>query len=411
VITNVAGAVTSAPARRYVVPPATNMVKGNYPNAASVRLPYFYHRPAPYDPERLYPLVILMHGTPIDENVLPGLFVSGADTMVFASYNQQATDPVILVWPSRRAGDNSWTPANLQLVSELIDKLMADFSIDTNRVCIAGISEGLHAAWDLVGMRPSFFAAAGFAAGWSGATQARLIQEVPAWVWCAANDDAGQLGNTRQLVQALRNVGGRPIYTEYLIGDHLDGVMMALRTPVVIDWFLAQRRGSPYTNEPLVSITSPTCEPAITTGASVVSLAGEAEALSQPVTSITWKNNLTRQTGPIQGTNTWSVSAIPLRAGTNTILVTATTTSWSAGFRGNTTFNDTLTVIQSPIRATLTLQGTEAILNWSGGAPPYYVQRATDLIAGDWTDYLPDATPPVSLPLTGQAGFYRIVGQ
>jgi predicted peptidase len=82
-----------------------------------------------------------MHGTPIDENVLPGLFVSGADTRVFASYNQQTTDPVILVWPSRRAGDNLWTPAYLQLVSGLIDKLMADFSIDTNRLYIAGISE------------------------------------------------------------------------------------------------------------------------------------------------------------------------------------------------------------------------------------------------------------------------------
>jgi len=68
-------------------------------------------------------------------------------------------------------------------------------------------------------------------------------------------------------------------------------------------------------------------------------------------------------------------------------------------------------VIQSPIQATLTIQETEVVLNWSGGAPPYYVQRATDLIAGDWTVYLPDATPPVPLPLTGQAAFYRILGQ
>ena len=72
---------------------------------------------------------------------------------------------------------------------------------------------------------------------------------------------------------------------------------------------------------------------------------------------------------------------------------------------------DTLTVIQSPIQATLALQGTQALLNWAGGGPPYRVQRATDLAMGDWTDYLTDATPPVPLPLTGQAGFYRIVGQ
>ena len=82
-----------------------------------------------------------------------------------------------------------------------------------------------------------------------------------------------------------------------------------------------------------------------------------------------------------------------------------------AGLGGTTTFNDTLTVIQSPIQATLGWQGAEALLNWTGGGPPYRVQRATDLNAGNWTDFLPNATPPVTLPLDGEAGFYRILGQ
>jgi len=38
------------------------------------------------------------------------------------------------------------------------------------------------------------------------------------------------------------------------------------------------------------------------------------------------------------------------------------------------------------------------------------VQRATDLSAGDWTDFLTNATPPVSLPLTNPTAFYRLVG-
>ncbi len=140
--TNAYGAITSAPVRLYVVPPSANMVKGNYTNTSSVRLPYFYDLPAGYDPLRRYPLVILMHGTPGDETTAPPFFASYAATRVFASYGQQATDPVILVWPSRRPGDNSWTDPYLQLVSGLIDKLIADFSIDTNRVYIAGRVRG-----------------------------------------------------------------------------------------------------------------------------------------------------------------------------------------------------------------------------------------------------------------------------
>ena len=105
-------------------------------------------------------------------------------------------------------------------------------------------------------------------------------------------------------------------------------------------------------------------------------------------------------------------TGIPLVANkTNLINVTATTTSWSAAYGGNTTFNDTLTVIQSALRVTLTWQGSEALLKWSGGGPPYRVQRATDLAVGDWTDYLTNVVPPVTVPFEGSTGFYRLVGQ
>ncbi len=410
VVSNAEGALTSAPVRLYVVPPSTTMVKGNYTNAASLRLPYFYHLPIPYDPQRRYPLAILMHGTPGDENTIPQFLASYSATMVLASYHQQATDPVILVWPTRRAGNNDWTEPYLRQVSGLIDQLIADFSVDTNRICIAGGSEGVHAAWDLVGMRPSFFASMWLAAGWSGVTQARFIKDVPAWIWCASDDSL--VGDTRSLVGALRSAGGKPIYTEYASGGHYEGIFMGMRTPVVMDWVLAQRRGDPGIHEPLLSIARPTSESTLTTGASVVSLAGQAEALGQPVTSITWRNLLSGQKGSAQGTNDWSVSNIPLRADrTNTVEVTATTTSWSAGYRGNTTFSDTISILCSPIRATLALQGPGVILSWTNGVPPFAVQRATDLGPGDWTVLLTNAIPPLTVPLDGEVRFYRVLGQ
>jgi hypothetical protein len=144
----------------------------------------------------------------------------------------------------------------------------------------------------------------------------------------------------------------------------------------------------------------------------VVSLAGQAEALGQPVTSVTWTNLWSGPTGSAQGTNDWSVNNIPLRADqTNIVLVTATTTSWSAGYRGNTTFNDTLSIVCSPIRATLALQGPGVILSWTNGVPPFAVQGATDLGRGDWTELLTDASPPLTFPLDGEVRFYRVLGQ
>ena len=148
---------------------------------------------------------------------------------------------------------------------------------------------------------------------------------------------------------------------------------MALCTPASVDWLLAQRRGVAPTNEPLLSITNPTRRRVLLTGATNLNLAGSAAALGRDVTRVTWTNFANNAKGVASGTNLWSVTNIPLVANkTNVIVVVATTTSWAPAFGGNTTFNDTLTVIQSPIRATLALQGTRSDpeLDWRRPALP-----------------------------------------
>jgi hypothetical protein len=134
--------------------------------------------------------------------------------------------------------------------------------------------------------------------------------------------------------------------------------------------------------------------------------------MGQGVTGVAWTNFANNVKGLATGTDAWTVTNIPLVASkTNVVAVVATTTSWVPQYGGVTTFNDTLTVACYPIQAALGLQGTQGTLNWTGGGPPYRVQRVTDLAVGDWTDSLTNATPPVSVPLTSQAGFYRVVGQ
>ena len=188
---------------------------------------------------------------------------------------------------------------------------------------------------------------------------------------------------------------------------------MSLFTPAIVDWTLAQRRGLPPATDPLLAITSPTQGAVFATGATNLNLAGAATVFGEAVIRVVWTNTANQATGDASGSNTWTATGIPLQGNkTNLLSVIATTTAtWAPAFGGNTTFNDTLTVIQSPLSATLVFQGTDALLNWTGGGPPYRVQRAADLATGDWTDFLPNATPPVTLPLTGQARFYRIVGQ
>ncbi len=423
VVTNLAGAVTSAPARLWVVPPASGVVKTNFTNNLG-RLPYCYVLPTNYDAGRYYPLWLSFHGTPGDETMAFPFITNGPGYMLMTSHCRQPPDPVIQLWPTRRAGDESWTDAYLRQVSALLDQFLTRFNVNTNRIYVTGASEGLYAAWDMIAMRPGCFAGATLTAGWQETRPAAAVKDVPVWAWCAEDDAAGELASTQQAVRALRLAGGNVRYTEYAAGAYTDsttgttydthgaGIVMGFFTRAIVDWILAQRRGVPSTAQPLLSITNPAAQAVWPTGATNLSLSGSALALDQNVTSVTWTHLANNAKGLAAGTNAWSVQSIPLVANkTNVVEVVGVTTSWAPAYGGNTTFNETLMVVCYPIRAALALQGTSALLNWTGGGPPYRVQRATDLAAGDWTDFLTNAVPPVTLPLDRPARFYRIAGQ
>jgi hypothetical protein len=311
----------------------------------------------------------------------------------------------------------------LDCATNLLSQLRMQFSIDPDRFYVTGLSMGGFFTWAMVARYPELWAAAApLSGGWqynSFKDFARSLR-VPVWNFHAADDGSVSVGMSDSAVSSLRGAGANIIYTRYQTGGHPIWAT-AYSTPPFMGWLLAQRRGVASANEPLLSITSPTSEAVYWTGATNLSLAGTAAALGQAITKVTWTNTANLRTGTASGTNTWSVTGIPLLPSrTNSVVLLATTTSWAgyggagaAGSGGNTTFNRTLTVIQSPLHATLTLQGTNTVLSWTGAAGPFRVQRASNLAAGDWTDLFPNATPPVTLPLPlgGEAGFYRIVGQ
>lgn len=68
-----------------------------------------------------------------------------------------------------------------------------------------------------------------------------------------------------------------------------------------------------------------------------------------------------------------------------------------------------LTVIPA-LTLAITHQGTEVNLTWSGGAPPYVVERAAELPAAVWSGIVTTEVQNVTLPPTGSQGFLRVRG-
>ena len=408
-VSNASGSVTSYVARLYAVPTTSKLIRANHTNAASLRLPYFYHLPTGYDPARRYPLILQFTGAFIDEtsifSILPAQF------FVHTSFARQAANPSLVVYVTRRAGDvNDWTAQHLKQVAALVDEMMTAFSVDTNRVYVLGFSQGAPAAWDLLRLRPSLFAAAGLAAGGKGTAPPLSIKDVPMRVWHAADDSSASVSQSRDLVEALRRAGGHPIYTEFETGDHIGGIGQGHMSPVIYDWLMAQRRGVAFNGGPRLSITTPGSAEILVTSSATVALAGSAEAIGQTVTRVSWENLTTRAKGDALGTDSWSVAAVPLRGNaTNIIVVTATTPSGFPVNGGTTTFSDTRSVLSPPITVSVIRQGTILALTWIGGTGPYIVQKATNLALANWQDYLTNAQSPFSLEADDSIGFYRVV--
>ncbi len=412
-VSNLAGAVTSQLAQLSVGQ------TGLQTNAQGRRLPYRLFLPPNYDPATNYPMVLFWHGAGGMGTDNQGQLIDTTAQYVFLNATNMARHPCFFLAPQIPAPSGTYDPMTYWLVyhdlaAELLGRLQSEFSIDPERLYVTGLSMGGMVSWAMLARFPDLFAAGVPVCGswyFTDIWQQYLLIRSPVWNFHAADDGTVAVVYSDNAILQLRRVGQNPIYTRYASGGH-GSWTPAYGTPGLVDWVMAQRGGVTPTNEPLLSISNPTLQAVLPTGATNLNLAGSAAALGRDVIRVTWTNYANNAKGLASGTNVWSAANIPLVANkTNVIAVVATTTSWAPALGGNTTFNDTLTVIQSPLRTTLTLQDTNAVLNWTGGGPPFRVQRATDLAAGDWTDFLNNARPPVPLALTGQAGFYRILGQ
>lgn len=416
-VRNPGGTVVSPAARLVVVPPTAEYPKRNYTNTAGARIPYVIHVPANYDPARHYPLVCFLHGASWNESALPAGFENWPNVVAVTSYRQQATDPVIMVWPTLKTTDSDWSSTVLRQVLDLLDALQTEYNVDPQRIYVGGYSLGVAGVWNLLGLRPDLFAGALVWAGGAGNAPAQSIKGVPLWAFLARDDEFG-VGSAQNLIASLREAGGHPLYSEFKTGGHEGPMRVASCSPVVLNWLFAQRRGQPPAPPFAVEVAGPNGPPPTVTGAPSVNLAGTARAMAGNITAVSWENRANRIKGVAStdrhaDTTSWVADHIPLAAGkTNVLIVVATLdTTWAPAFGGNTTFSDTVSVFSTPVRLSLTLSGGEAILDWSGGVPPFSVEVAPAVHGTAWSLLGENVTPPLTVPAPNGTQFYRVGGQ
>lgn len=324
---------------------AADFVFRSYTDALGTT-PYRLFVPKTYNAAVRYPVVLFLHGageqgtnntSQMNNNANGALvFVQGPSGTADTTY--ETTYPCFMIVPQTSDGwDNDRRRIHLRAI---LAELQAAYSIDAEQLYLTGLSMGGHGSWDQLAQNPTTYAAAIPICGW-GAGNESQFKHVPLWVFHSENDGTVGVSGSDNVVNALRNNGGNPIYSRYTLGGHGSWVE-AYKNPRLVHWLFAQRRGARPALPSALRV-------ALATEAATATLSGwtTPEALA---TSLTWvRTDLGSGTGSsatpgaVTGTNAWSVADLPLRAGVNTFRILATGTSFSSANGGVTTFSDTWT--------------------------------------------------------------------
>jgi predicted peptidase len=188
------------------------------------------------------PLITFLHG--IRERGRGG-FISGMFAQMVKQYLKEI--PAVVLLPQCRP-DNFWADAPMdRMVAGQIESVSAEFSIDTRRQYLLGVSMGGYGVWHFAAAYPQKFAALVSICGGSPLTTgerfspiAEKVGRTPAWLFHGAEDRVVQVSESRSLVAALKARQGNVKYTEYPQVGH-NVWLNALGEKELIPWLLAQK--------------------------------------------------------------------------------------------------------------------------------------------------------------------------
>jgi alkaline phosphatase D len=203
-------------------------------------LPYRLYSPPLKSKEDRLPLVIFLHGVGArgDDNQ-----IQLAKTGFLELINQSGfpkKHPCFILAPQCAESAN-WSAQNGDALTGLIEQLVLDNQIDTNRIYITGQSMGGFGTWEAIRRDPKRFAAAAPICGGGDPDMSASFVHIPVWAFHGADDQVVKPEKSREMIESLKNAGGSPRYTELKGVGHASWVN-AYGAPDLWDWMFRQQR-------------------------------------------------------------------------------------------------------------------------------------------------------------------------
>lgn len=225
-------------------------------------MPYRLYIPENYNPSTSYPLVLFLHGGGERGQDNEKQLLGSDGAVIWAAPETQAKREAFVLAPQARDNyDGGFTVTrnndnivnlskvfefskDLDTAYEILQQVLNEYHIDTNRIYSTGLSQGGYGTFNLNIAYPDLFAAMVPIAGGGDPEMVEVLKDKPIWAFHAEDDSVIPVEHTRDAIQAIKEAGGNPVYTEYseeLGYDHASWEA-AYDNEEMIEWMFQQKK-------------------------------------------------------------------------------------------------------------------------------------------------------------------------
>jgi len=279
VVAGIAGTRADAVAAGAVAP--ADLEARTFTDDSGHVLPYRIYVPRNLPADRKVPLVLFLHGSGGRGNDNLHQLTDQPAPLVFVQPDNQARWPLFMVAPQcpldqqwvampwgaptgkgQRPAQPTWPMA---ATMALIDQLQKQYpSIDAKQLYVTGMSMGGFGTYDAAARNPGKWRAAVPICGGYDETQVGPLVNLPLWAFHAADDPTVSVSRTREIIAAIRKLGGHPRYTEYPASAHHGHFswIPAYGDPELLPWMFGAPAGKAAENAPGKAPASTAAKPA-----------------------------------------------------------------------------------------------------------------------------------------------------
>ena len=205
---------------------------------------YLLALPKEYDAksDKRWPLMLFLHGAGERGTQLNKVAFHGPPKLIAAGKEF----PFIVVSP-QCPNEECWSD---DVLMALLDNVITQHHVDTNRIYLTGLSMGGYGSWSLAAKYPERFAAVAPICG--GGTiidlllttkaKQKAFKTLPIWAFHGGKDPVVPLAESEKMVAGFKRVGGTEIeLTVYPEAGH-DSWTEAYNNPKLFEWFLKHER-------------------------------------------------------------------------------------------------------------------------------------------------------------------------